>query len=216
MALTLSRVPGGLIIAAAAVAGLLAGGIGVYVRQSGDSNVSAAVNCDAAVAAAGRLSGLATGEVAAFQPSKKAESFAGLAFKDADGKDATLAAFAGRIVLVNLWATWCVPCRTEMPALDRLQAAKGDARFAVVPVDLDVKGPAAARAFLDKIGVTHLPLYSDPDMNVFNELKRRGLTLGLPTSLLLDGKGCRLGIVEGPAAWDSADAQALIEAAKAG
>jgi hypothetical protein len=64
--------------------------------------------------------------------------------------------------------------------------------------------------------VTHLPLYSDPDMNVFNELKRRGLTLGLPTSLLLDGNGCRLGIVEGPAAWDSADAQALIEAAKAG
>lgn len=216
MALTLKTVPAWLIVVAAAVAGLLAGGIGVYVRQAGDSNVQASVNCDAAVAVARHLAGLATGEVAAFRASDKPESFATLAFKDADGKDSTLAAFAGRLVLVNLWATWCVPCRAEMPALDRLAATKGDAAFAVVPINLDVKGPATARAFLDKIGVTHLPLYSDPDMGVFNDLKSRGLTLGLPTSLLLDGKGCRLGIVQGPAGWDSKEAAALIDAAKAG
>lgn len=215
MALTLKTVPAWMIVVAAAVAGLIVGGIGVYVRQPGDSNVQTAVNCDAAVAVASRLSGLATGEVAAFRPSDKPESFATLAFNGIDGKPTTLAAFAGRVILVNLWATWCVPCRAEMPALDRLAAAKGGAGFAVVPINLDVKGSATARAFMDKIGVTHLPLYSDPDMGVFNELKRRGLTLGLPTSLLLDAKGCRLGIVEGPAGWDSTEAAALVDAAKA-
>jgi thiol-disulfide isomerase/thioredoxin len=217
MALTLKTVPGWMIVAVAAVAGILAGGIGVYVRQSADSNVSAsAVNCAPAAATAARLSPLATGELAAFKPSDRPESFAALAFKDAAGRDTTLAAFAGRVVLVNLWATWCVPCRSEMPALDRLEASKGNAGFAVVPINLDVKGPDTARAFLDKIGITHLPLYSDPDMAVFNDLKRRGLALGLPTSLLLDGNGCRLGVVEGPAAWDSPEAAALIDAARAG
>jgi thiol-disulfide isomerase/thioredoxin len=215
-------VPGWMVVAAAAVAGILAGGIGVYVRLSADSNApgaapaAIAVNCDAAVARAKRLAPLARGDLAAFAPTDKSESFAGLSFKDADGKDTTLAAFGGRVLLVNLWATWCVPCRAEMPALDKLEAAKGGDGFAVVPINLDVKGPEAAKAFLEKIGVTRLPLYSDPAMGVFNDLKRRGLALGLPTSLLVDGKGCRLGVVEGPAAWDSADAAALIDAARAG
>ena len=80
---------------------------------------------------------------------------------------------------------------------------KGGRDFAVVPINLDVKGPETARAFLANIGVTRLPLYSDPAMGVFNDLKRRGLALGLPTSLLIDGMGCRVGIVEAPAAWDS-------------
>ena len=217
MTLTVRQLPGWTIVAAAAVAGIIAGGIAVYVRQAGEGNVSAAaVNCDAAAATAKRLAPLATGELAAFKPSAKPESFADLTFKAADGTDTSLAAFTGRVVLVNLWATWCVPCRAEMPALDRLEAAKGGQAFAVVPINLDVKGPDTARAFLANIGVTRLPLYSDPAMGVFNELKRRGLALGLPTSLLIDGKGCQLGIVEGPAAWDSPAAQALIDEAKAG
>ena len=217
MTLAVRTLPGWMIIAAAAVAGILAGGIGVYVRQSGDSNASAlAVNCDNAAAVAKRLAPLATGELAAFKPSARSESFADLIFKAPDGADISLGAFAGRVVLVNLWATWCVPCRAEMPALDRLEAAEGGRDFAVVPINLDVKGADTARAFLANIGVTRLPLYSDPAMGVFNDLKRRGLALGLPTSLLIDGKGCRLGIVEGPAAWDSPAAQALIDEAKAG
>jgi thiol-disulfide isomerase/thioredoxin len=201
------------VIGAAALAGIVAGGIGVYVRQSADSNVPApAVNCDDAVAAAKRLAPFATGDLAAFKPADRPDSFAGLAFKDPDGKDVTLAALTGRVVLVNLWATWCVPCRAEMPALDRLAVAKAGSDFAVVPVNLDVKGPDTARSFLAKIGVTRLPLYSDPDMGVFNDLKRRGVALGLPTTLLVDRKGCRLGVVEGPAAWDSSAAAALIDA----
>lgn len=203
-----------IVIGAAALAGILAGGIGVYVRQSAVSNVSAVgVNCDDAVAGAKRLAPFATGDLAAFKPADRPESFAGLTFKDPDGKDITLAALAGRVVLVNLWATWCVPCRAEMPALDRLAAARAGTDFAIVPVNLDIKGVDTARAFLDKIGVTKLPLYSDPDMGVFNDLKRRGVALGLPTTLLVDRSGCRLGVVEGPAAWDSPDAAALIDAA---
>jgi thiol-disulfide isomerase/thioredoxin len=216
MTLTLKNVPGWVVIGAAAVAGILAGAIAVYVTQSADSNGPAvAVNCDSAVATAKRLAPLATGELAAFKPAERPESFAGLAFKDADGKDTTLGSLSGRVVLLNLWATWCVPCRAEMPALDRLAAAKVGSGFAVVPVNLDVKGPDTARAFLAKIGVTRLPFYSDPEMAVFNDLKRRGVALGLPTTLLVDQKGCRLGVVEGPAAWDSPEAAALIEAAEA-
>jgi thiol-disulfide isomerase/thioredoxin len=215
MTLTLRKLPAWMIVAVAALAGILAGGIGVYVRQSGVSNVSdAVVNCDTAVATAKRLEGLATGELAAFKPSERPESFAALAFKDADGRDTTLGALAGRVLLVNLWASWCVPCRAEMPALDRLQASHGSGEFAVVPINLDVKGLDTAKAFLEKVGVTRLPLYSDPDMSVFSDLKSRGLTLGLPTSLLLDPKGCSLGVVEGPAAWDSPAAAALVDAAE--
>jgi len=102
-----------------------------------------------------------------------------------------------------------------MPALDRLQAVKGGTSFTVVPVNVDVQNPERAKAFLADIGVAKLGFYSDPTMEIFNKLKGRGLALGLPTTLLVDAKGCRLGTVEGPAAWDSDQAKALIDAAVA-
>jgi hypothetical protein len=88
----------------------------------------------------------------------------------------------------------------------------GDA-FTVAAVNVDVKAPERAIAFLNEIGVKNLAFYSDPTLGVLNALKRRGLAIGLPTTLLVDGKGCRIGIIEGPAAWDSPDAKALIRAA---
>jgi hypothetical protein len=100
-----------------------------------------------------------------------------------------------------------------MPALDRLEAARAGNDFSVTAINMDVTKPENARQFLSDIGVTKLAFYSDPKLGVFNELKRRGLTIGLPTTLLLDGKGCRIGIMEGPAAWDSDDAKALLNAA---
>jgi thiol-disulfide isomerase/thioredoxin len=211
---TRKKLPGWVLLGIAAIAGILAGTLAVYVRGSGDSNGAAvAVNCADALATAKRLAPLASGELAAFKPADKPQRFDDLAFKAPDGSDTSLAAFAGRVVLVNLWATWCVPCRAEMPALDRLQAAKGSAAFTIVPVNVDVTNPARAKAFLSDIGVTKLAFYSDPTFGVFNKLKERGLALGLPTTLLVDGKGCRLGTVEGPAAWDSNEAKALIDAA---
>ena len=211
---TRGRLPGWVLLGVAAFAGILAGALAVYVRGSGDSNGAAvAINCADALATAKRLAPLASGELAAFKPADTPELFDTLAFKAPDGSDTSLAAFAGRVVLVNLWATWCVPCRAEMPALDRLQAAKGGVAFSVVPVNVDVKSRERAKAFLSDIGVTKLAFYSDPSMGVFNNLKQRGLAFGLPTTLLVDGKGCRLGTVEGPAAWDSDEAKALIDAA---
>ena len=197
----------------ALVAGLIAGTAAVYVRGSGNGNGAAAVDCDDALAAAKRAAPFATGEVAAFRVATTPERLDDLVFKAPDGSDTGLAAFKGRTVLVNLWATWCVPCRAEMPALDRLQAKAGSPAFTVAAVNVDVRNPERARAFLDEIGVKSLAFYSDPSLGTLNSLKRRGLAIGLPTTLLVDGKGCSIGIVEGPVAWDSGDAEALIRAA---
>jgi thiol-disulfide isomerase/thioredoxin len=204
-----------MLMAIAAVAGVVVGTAGVYFRGSGNGNngSAVAVNCAEAAAAAQRVAPFAKGEVAAFRVSATPADFSGLSFKAPDGSATTLGALAGKVTLVNFWATWCVPCRAEMPALDRLQAAMGGDAFTVATINLDVQNPERAKAFMDEIGVTHLPLNADPTMGVFNELKKRGLAIGLPTTLLVDGKGCGIGIMEGPAEWDSDDARALISAA---
>ena len=207
-----------LLLGAAAVAGILAGAVAVYVRESANGNgagAEASVDCAGMAAIAARLSPLAKGEVAAFRTADRPDLVRDLAFQAPDGSQTSVAAFAGKTVLVNLWATWCVPCRAEMPALDGLEGALGSDRFQVVTVNVDQGNPQRARAFLDEIGVSHLAFYADPSFAIVKDLKKRGLALGLPTTILVDGKGCRIGSVEGPAAWDSQDAKALIAAATA-
>ncbi len=202
----------------AAVAGMLAGAIAVYVKGSADGNGAAdqaRAACAGTAAMAARLAPLAKGEVAAFRTTDQPDLVRDLAFDAPDGSATGLKAFAGKTVLLNLWATWCVPCRAEMPALDRLEGALGSDRFAVVAVNVDLRAPERARAFLDEIGVSKLAFYADPSFEIVKDLKKRGLALGLPTTILVDGKGCRIGGVEGPAAWDSEDAKALIAAATA-
>ena len=202
------------LLGVAAVAGLIAGTAAVYVRESGFSNVTAAsAACADALATAARMAPLATGEVAAFRVADKGETFDDLTFTGPDGEPSGLAALKGRVVLLNLWATWCVPCREEMPALDKLQEAMGGERFTVAAVNVDVKNPERAHAFLDEIGVKSLDFYADPTLRIFTTLKQRGLAFGLPTTLMVDANGCKLGVMEGPAAWDSPDAQALVAAA---
>ena len=204
----------GLTLLAGAVAGVAA----VYVSGgfSGNNTVAATADCDGALTVARSLDPLARGEVAAFRAAEKPADLSSLAFKAADGSDTTIGkAYPGRAVLLNIWATWCVPCRTEMPSLDRLEQALGGDKFSVAAVNIDIgaNGVTRAKAFLDEIGVTHLSFLTDPTTGVFKDLKGRGLALGLPTSVLIDGKGCRLGVVAGPAEWDSEDAKALIRAA---
>lgn len=202
---------GTVLLGIAALAGVVAG---VYVSMAlNGKNAAVAAECRDAASVASRIDPLARGEVAAFRTTEAPEHLADLAFLAPDGSETTLAAFAGRTVLVNLWATWCVPCREEMPALDRLETAMGSDDFEVVPVNIDLGAPERAKAFLAEIGVKDLAFYSDPSVRIFPELKKRGLAFGLPTTLLIDGKGCRIGSVEGPAEWDSDDARALIEAA---
>lgn len=100
-----------------------------------------------------------------------------------------------------------------MPALDRLQAQAGGADFAVVPVSIDTGGPDKPRAFLQSIATENLPLYTDPSTDIFNDLKKRSLAIGLPVTALLDRNGCLLGHMNGPAEWDSEEGVRLIEAA---
>jgi thiol-disulfide isomerase/thioredoxin len=204
------------LIGIAAIIGALIGIAAVYVTRSGDGNGMGDAACAGAPALAAKLDPLATGEVAAFRPVERGVLLAELAFAGPDGEALTVASFSGRTVLLNLWATWCAPCRKEMPALDRLEAAMGGEKFAVVAVNVDTGNPERAQRFLDEIQVTQLPWYADPSLKVFNEMKSRGLALGLPTTLLIDGKGCQLGVLAGPAEWDSEDARLLVSAAIAG
>ena len=203
------------IVVGVAVAGVLAGAVAVYVNASGNSNgtASAGVDCAGAVAAAERAKPFAKGELAAFRPAEEPRALGDLAFNDPDGKPVTLASLGNGASLVNFWATWCVPCRTEMPTLDRLEGDMGGENFSVVPVNIDLNATERARAFLDEIGVSHLPFYSESSGALFKDLKARALAIGLPTTVLVDGKGCEIGVLEGPAEWDSEDAQALIRAA---
>ncbi len=138
-----------------------------------------------------------------------------LAFEDGDGKPRKLSDWRGRTVLVNLWATWCVPCRKEMPALDRLQTRLGGKDFEVVAINIDTRDPEKPKKFLKEANLTRLGYFSDQKAKVFQDLKAIGRALGMPTSVLVDGQGCEIGTIAGPAEWDSDDAVKLITAATA-
>lgn len=206
-----------IVLGLAAVAGIAAGLAVVYVRGGADGNVGetlATADCAPAVKAAGLLAPLARGEVAAFQVATQAVALGDLTFQKRDGQKASLADFAGRTVLLNLWATWCAPCRKEMPALDRLAAAEAGSDFDVVAVSIDTQDPQKPQNFLNEIGVKALPFYADPSTQIFKDLKSNAMAVGLPTTVLIDRKGCALGVMSGPAEWDSPDARALIAAAR--
>ena len=125
-----------------------------------------------------------------------------LQFSDSDGKALTLADFKGKVVLLNIWATWCVPCRKEMPTLDRLQATLGGPDFVVLPLSIDKKGMDAVSKFYTEIGILHLSRYVAPGAN--QVLDTLGVW-GLPATLLVDRQGRELGRLDGPAEWDSPD-----------
>jgi thiol-disulfide isomerase/thioredoxin len=165
---------------------------------------------------AAKLAPLAKGELAALtiaSEPRRAEQFA---FEREGGGKLTLADFRGRAVVLNLWATWCAPCRAEMPALDRLEAASGDQGFEVVAVNVDTARLERRAAFLDSVGVKALARYADPSGDAFETLRKDGKALGLPVTLIIDKEGCEIGVAEGPMKWDSAAAEALIGALKGG
>lgn len=123
---------------------------------------------------------------------------AAIQFENADGQPRSLADFRGKIVLVNIWATWCVPCRKEMPTLDRLQAKLGGADFEVVALSID-RRIDAVRKFFAEVGLQKLAMYLDSSAKATRELG----AVGLPTTLLLDREGREVGRLIGPAEWDS-------------
>jgi thiol-disulfide isomerase/thioredoxin len=165
---------------------------------------------------AARLAPLAKGELAALQVPSEPRRAEQLTFERDDGGKLTLADFKGRPILLNLWATWCAPCRVEMPTLDRLQAAKGGPGFEVVAVNVDTARLEKRGAFLDSVGAKTLVRYADPSGDAFETMRKAGRALGLPVTLVIDKDGCEIAAVEGGAKWDSAEAQALVEALKGG
>jgi thiol-disulfide isomerase/thioredoxin len=185
---------------------VIAGVYGIGHLRSNPANAA----CRQAVETASRIAPLVRGEVAALALAQTPFSLAGLAFKDSTGRPRTLADWRGRTVLLNLWATWCVPCRREMPALDKLQATLGGPNFEVVAVNIDTRDPEKPLNFLKDVGVTHLAYYSDESAQVFEDLKIAGKAFGMPTTLVVDRDGCEIGDMAGPAEWASNDGTKLI------
>jgi thiol-disulfide isomerase/thioredoxin len=169
--------------------------------------------CRGAVDLARKLAPLAHGEVAALTMATTPLRLPDLAFEDADGKPKKLSDWRGRTVLVNLWATWCVPCRKEMPALESLQTKLGGPDFEVVAVNIDTRDPEKPKNFLREANLTRLGYFTDQKAKVFQDLKSIGRALGMPTSVLVDGQGCEIATIAGPADWGSDDAIKLITAA---
>ena len=201
--------------AAVAAAVILVALAGIYGIGRLRSNPAAATGCESAVATAARIAPLARGEVAAFAVAHAPFRVPDLAFKDADGRERSLADWRGRTVLLNLWATWCVPCRKEMPALDALDVKLGGEDFTVIAVNIDTRDPQKPLAFLHDTGVKHLAYYSDQSAKVFQDLKLAGKAFGMPTTLLVDRSGCEIAEMAGPAEWSSPDGIKLVSAAAA-
>ena len=197
------------------VAGLivLAGVTGIYWFQA-DGRKAASVEVATpapAVLAMGVTRALATGALAAFLVKKERKPVADAAFQNGEGKALNLSQWKGRVILVNLWATWCAPCRKEMPALAQLQTELGSDQFEVVAISIDRKGVEASAAFLKDTGAQSLKLYVEPSSAIVNSLQ----AIGLPATLLIDRQGKEIGRLLGPADWASPEAQTLIKAALA-
>jgi thiol-disulfide isomerase/thioredoxin len=195
--------------ALAALAALGLGALALYGIGGGDK----AQACAASSETLASIKAASKGEVAAVATPSSPRPLPPLTFKDAAGADVGLEKFRGKVVLLNLWATWCAPCRKEMPALDRLQAEEGGTSFEVLPVSLDFGGPDKPQKFLKDIGAERLPFFHDPAGKVLPALKSVGRGTGLPTTLIIDRAGCEIGYLPGPAEWASEDAKGLIKAA---
>jgi thiol-disulfide isomerase/thioredoxin len=208
-------------ILAGGIAGVIVGLAGVYgiatlTRNAGSDearDVAKDVPCRPAVELAKKVAPFARGEVAAVAIASRPLKLPELAFQDAAGKPLTLAHWRRRTVLLNLWATWCVPCRKEMPALDALESRLGGPDFEVVAVNIDTRDADKPKAWLNEVGVQKLAYYADPSARTFQDLKQVGRAFGMPTTLLIDPAGCEIGTIAGPAEWASDDAVKLIQAA---
>lgn len=193
---------------------VIAGITGIYLFQA-DGRKAVTAEAEAidvsAPAATGVTRELATGALAAFLIRQERKPIAELNFQDADGKPLKIGDWKGRVVLINLWATWCAPCRKEMPDLAELQKELGGQDFEVVAISVDRKGVEASAAFLKDTGADNLKLYIEPTTAIVNDLQ----AIGLPATILLDRQGNEIGRLLGPADWASPEAVALIKAALA-
>lgn len=130
-----------------------------------------------------------------------------LPFANGTGQLVDITAWQGKVVLLNIWATWCFPCREEMPTLDRLQQRLGGKYFDVVALSVDKGGIDKVRKFYDQINIDHLQIYVDQSASASTSL---GI-FGIPATLLLSPDGKELGRFIGPAEWDSPEMISFLE-----
>ncbi|HUF85985.1 MAG TPA: TlpA disulfide reductase family protein [Thermohalobaculum sp.] len=171
--------------------------------------IALAANAGLALTPAERaeLEALRTGDMARLIVHEAPRPRVETAFADAAGNRLTLADFAGKVVLLNVWATWCPPCRAEMPALDRLQGALAGPEFEVIALSTDRAGAGRVEAFFADIGVRNLAIRLDRS----GDFQQAAGVLGLPATLILDREGREIARMMGDADWDGPEAQALIE-----
>lgn len=162
------------------------------------SRIALAFAALAVFAAAATGAYLFLSESRAQRPASVPQPVPELRFQDGQGKPRALSEFRGKVVLLNIWATWCVPCREEMPALDRVQQKLGGPNFEVVALSIDRGGAAAVRRFYEEIGIRALAVYVDPESEAVGKLR----TVGVPTTLLVDREGREQWRKTGPEKWD--------------
>ena len=200
----------------------VAGSATMYLSFPGSDNtagpglrskpVASAAPGASAMAQTAPLNGLAAyakGAVAAFVARPEPVAVPAIAMQDGDAKPLALEDWQGKIVLLNLWATWCAPCLKEMPALDRLKAALGGADFDVIALNIDKGSTEKPKKFLSDAGITSLTFMRDPTAKAFAVIQ----SAGMPTTLLIGRDGRELGRLVGPAEWDLDEAKALVRAA---
>jgi thiol-disulfide isomerase/thioredoxin len=158
------------------------------------------------------LDDLLTGEMRGLVIHDEPQEASALPFLRVDGTEGSLADYAGRVVLLNFWATWCAPCREEMPSLQNLQDMKGGEDFTVVTLATGFNQPQAIRRFFEETGVTDLQQYRDINQQIAREMG----VFGLPITVILDPEGREIARLRGDAHWDSPEAVAVIEAILAG
>ena len=192
----------------AAVAGFVA----VYVTLGGLSNDVPVTKVESSKPVAAGSSGLrayAKGTMTAFVARAEPVDLPPIRFVNGENAETSIDTWKGKVVLLNLWATWCAPCRKEMPDLEKLKAELAGDDFDLVALSIDRTGLEKPRKFLEEIGVKHIELFNNSSGRLASSLK----AFGMPTTLLLNRKGQELGRLVGPAEWDSPEAVALIKAA---
>lgn len=189
----------------------VAGAIGIYLFQGDGRKVETPAVQPAAqqgTLPAGFSKALATGPVAAVVVHAVRKEVGAFTFNTADGSATDLSKWKGRVVLLNLWATWCAPCRKEMPDLEALQKDLGGPDFEVVALSVDKKGAEASAAFLKEVGAESLAVYTDTELVSLPAMQ----AIGLPATILIDRNGKEAARLLGPAAWHSAEAIAMVRA----
>lgn len=201
-------------LAAGAAFVALGAGLALYGSALPPGNTGVAAEpCAGSAPALARVEKAARGQVAGMQAPPKARPAPELRFKGPDGTETALSDLKGRLLLVNLWATWCAPCKAEMPALDRLQDALAGPDFSVVAINVDTRNLDKPAEWLRQTGIQRLAFYADPGGRVLPAIQRDTGSTGLPTTMLIDAHGCTIGVMKGPAEWSGPDGLALIRAA---